>query len=177
MATNSPAVKDNGNVQPHTLTQRFHAMMLERATVEDNTDRAADIAEAQAERIMSAESLDDILGADSGGTVQCRDVPNTEWEVRSYRVVKSNRTDIDNSAGYYITMDAVCLGGPEDTLTRAGVTIGEQVALQTGAYLLMVKIRALEVGEFLPQRLYLLGTKTQSGYTVLKWTAPPKRAS
>jgi len=176
MATNSPATKDSGNIATPTLTQRFHAMMLERATVEDNSDRAAEIAEQQAERIMSAESLDEILNADSGGTVQCRDVPNTEWEIRSYRVVKSNRTDIENSAGYYITMDAVCLAGPEDTLTRAGVVIGEVVALQTSAYLLMVKIRALEVANFLPQRLYLLGTKTQSGNTVLKWTAPPKRA-
>ena len=176
MATNSPATKDGGSVQSPTLTQRFHAMMLERATVEDNSERAAEIAEQQAERIMSAESLDDILGADSGGTVQCRDVPNTEWEIRGYRVIRSNRTDIENSAGYYISMDAVCLAGPDDTLTRAGVTIGEQVALQTGAYLLMVKVRALEVGGYLPQRLYLLGTKTQQGFTILKWTAPPKRA-
>jgi hypothetical protein len=157
------------------LVERFHAMMLERATVEDNSERADEIMAQQAERIMSAESLSDILNADSGGTVQCRDVPNTEWEIRGYHVVRSNRTDIENSAGYYVSMDAVCLGGPEDTLTKAGVQPGDNVALQTGAFLLNVKLRALEVGNFLPQRLFLIGIKTQSGRTVLKWAAPPKR--
>ena len=157
------------------LMARFHASMLQRATVEDNSDRAADILASQAERIMTAETLEGIMGGDSGGTVQCRDVPNTEWEISGYHVVKSNRTDIENSAGYYISMDAVCLGGPEDVIVKAGIAPGDKVALQTSAALLMVKIRALEAGNFLPMKLLLLGTRTQSGNTVLKWALPPKR--
>jgi hypothetical protein len=162
-----------------TLTQSFHAAMLQRARDNGMVDRTDDIMAQQAERILTANSVDDILKADMGGTVQCRDVPGTYWQIRGMEPVTSNRTFDDgenNKYGYYLQADAVCLGGDQDTLTRNGLEVGEVYPLQTGALLLMLKLRALEAADAFPIRLALIGIKTQAGKMVLKWGPMPVTA-
>jgi hypothetical protein len=127
--------------------------------------------EEQAERILMAESADAILKADLGGTVQCRDVPGTYWEVRGMEPVLSNRPDLDTD--YYVQFDAVCLGGDQDVMAKNGLQVGVAYPLQTGAFLLTTKVRAFEAAGYLPQRLMIIAIKTQSGNTVLKWGPMP----
>ena len=164
----------NGEVATAGLMDKFHAYMLDRARTQD--DRGADVMRDQAERILTADSEDAIWDADTGGTVQCRDVPGLMVEIHSYEPVISNRTDIENSAGYYLSMNATVLGGPDEILTRNGLTIGQDIALQTGAALLMSKVRAMEAGGYLPMRTLIKEYPTQSGNTVLKFARMPRIA-
>jgi hypothetical protein len=176
MAKETPT---EGTVVHRDLVTQFHAAMLQRARDNGAVDRTDDIMAQQAERILTAGSVDDILKADLGGTVQCRDVPNTYWEIRGFEPVASTRTFDDGEAnkyGYYLQADAVCLGGDQGTLTKNGLEVGTVYPLQTGAVLLMLKLRALEAADAFPIRLALIGTKTQSGNTVLKWGPMPTTA-
>lgn len=177
MAKDAPATE--GTVANRTLTANFHAAMLQRARDNGAVDRSDDILAQQADRLLNATTVDEIMRADLGGTVQCRDVPNTYWEIRSMEPVLSTRTFEDggeNQHGYYVQFDATCLGGNQETLTKNGLQIGTVYPLQTGADLLMLKARALEAADAFPIKLALLGIKTQSGNTVLKWGPMPVTA-
>jgi hypothetical protein len=176
MANKSDATTDtaqSGTVVQHSLTEQFHASMLQRAKDNGAIDRSDDVMDQQAERILTADSVDDILRADMSGTVQCKNVPGTYWNIRSMSPVISNRTDIENTKGYYVQFDATLLGGDPEIMTRNGLEVGTVYPLQTGAELLMMKARALEAKNALPMDLALIGIKTQSGRTVLKWGAMP----
>ena len=176
MATKSdaPATTTSGTVQKRSLTEQFHASMVARATENGAIDRGDDVMEAQAERILMAEGADAILKADLGGTVQCRDVPGTYWEIRGMEPVLSNRPDLDTD--YYVQFDAVCLGGDQDVMARNGLQVGVVYPLQTAAILLTTKVKAFEAAGELPQRLALIGLKTGKGNTVLKWGPMPATA-
>jgi len=160
--------------------EAFHAQMLERASQFDE-DRAEQVMLAQAARIFDAaesgKGTAAILSADMGGTIQGRDVPGTVWELRGFDVVRSNRTDIANAHGYYLSFDAVYLGGPKDTATKNGLTIGEPYALQTGADLVVFKAAALLADDAYPVRVSLVGTTTGSGRTLLRLTEAPDTVS
>jgi hypothetical protein len=135
---------------------------------------------AQAMRIFDAaeagKSTADILAADMGGTIQCRDVPGTTWTVRGFDVVKSNRADIENSHGYYVSMDATYLGGLRSIAQKNGLVIGETYALQTGADLAVFKLRALEATEAFPLNLSVIGTTTGSGRQLIRIGEAPENA-
>lgn len=155
----------------HTLTEQFHAFMRSMAedSVADMGDRAEEIMEQQAMRILMAEDTESIMSADMGGTVQCRDVPGTYWLIRGFTVLRSNRDDIDNSHGYYVQFDADCIGGDAEVMSKNGLKPGLTYPLQTSAILLTTKVRALAAKDALPARLALVGQKTGSGNVVLKW--------
>jgi hypothetical protein len=156
---------------------KFHSYMLDRARQETTTKDLADqISASKADAIFAAETEDDIWNAGSGGTVQGRDAVGLEVEVNSFRSVLSTRQDIENGNGYYISADATCLGGPEELLTKLGLRIGQEFALQTGADDIVFRLRAFEVRELLPIKGKIDGVKTQSGQTVLLFKRLPRRA-
>jgi len=139
-------------------------------------------------------SEDDIWDAGSGGAIQGRDcVPSEggsglEIEIRGWRPDTSTRTfetdnDVDNSKGYYVTLDVVCLGGPRDVMRKLGLSVGEEFALQTGADDVIFRLRAFEVrgqrtGKTpFPVRAVLVGVKTGKDNKVLKLRPMPARTT
>ena len=163
-----------GEVATRSLSADFHRYMLARAT-ESAQDRGENVMERQADAILNATAEKDIWDADAGGTIQARDIPECEVEIRSFEPVISNRQDIEGGHGYYISMDATCLGGPEDTLSRMSLQPGQDFVLQTGAPLIMLKVRAFEANGYLPVKALIKSYQTQSGNTVLKLRPVPKR--
>lgn len=161
-----------GTVVAHRV-ETFHTRMLERARM--SQDRASEVMAAQGEKILAASTVDEIWDADSGGTIQGRDVPGTIWEVRSFEPVESNRTDLDNARGYYVTLDATYIGGPRDVATQNGLVIGQTYALQTGADLVLYKLAMFEVAKAYPLRVMLVEVKTRKG-ALLKLVRPPDMA-
>lgn len=160
-------------VPTRNLTAQFHASMLQRARDNGAEDRSEEILAQQAERLLTAGTVEEIMRADLGGTVQCRDVPGTYWEIRGIEPVISKRTDIEKTHGYYLQMDATCIGGDADVMARNGLMVGTVYPLQTSADLLMLKLRAFEAADAFPIKLALIGIKTGSDNTVLKWGPMP----
>lgn len=153
----------------------FHARMIERAGL--STGRAADVMTAQGEKILAAETVQQIWDADTGGTIQMRDVPNTVWEIRSFEPVTSNNPEIENGRGYYVSCDATYLGGgTKETVVQNGLIIGQTYALQTGADLAVYKLAMFEAANALPVRALVLAVRTAAGRTVIKLVEPPDMA-
>jgi len=173
-------VKSGTVVNPNTArVEAFHRQMLDRASTFSD-ERAAEVMAQQAAKIFEAAEADkspeDILSADMGGTIQGRDVPGTVWEIRSYEPVISGRDDLENTHGYYISCDATYLGGPKDIAQQQGLIIGQTYALQSGAELVMFKLRALEAADAFPIRVTVMGTVTRKQRLVLRLGPAPDMA-
>jgi hypothetical protein len=190
VATVTPA---NGNATPDTTSEvsgitlavtaarRYQNYMLARAR-EVGTNRAEEVSAGQMARILATADKDDvteedIFNADQGGTIQARDVPGLEVEIHDMVPILSNREDIVNNKGYYISCNATVLGGPEDILERWALDLGADIVLQTGAPLIETKIRAFEARGFLPVKGVITAIKTGSGNDVLKLRPLPKRVT
>jgi hypothetical protein len=170
---------NSGTVVNRSSLEQFHAMMLERARFVQE-DRAEEVMLKQALQIIAASESGDadaIARADMGGTVQARDAGTLEVEIRAVDPVISDREDIANNKGYYVSMDATVLGGDEDMLTRNGLVLGNDVVLQTGAELFVLKIVGLEKAGALPYRGRVVSIPTRSGNNVVKLMTLPKRVS
>jgi hypothetical protein len=166
--------------RPIALDQ-FHQLMRDRAGMV-REDRGAEVMQRQALAILQAESVEDIINADMGGTIQARDVDGLEIEILDFEPLLSNRTDSETGRqlareGYYVSMNAVVLGATKDQLTRFGLQLGKEIVLQTGAELFMLKVAALEKAGALPFRGRVTAIETQSGNSVVKLFPLPERAT
>jgi hypothetical protein len=175
--TGEVQIKTQGTVvNRDRLVDQFHDYMRERA-VEEGTGaaRGEEIEAQQIERILTAESEDDIWDADNAGTIQARDIRDMEVEILDIVPVVSTRQDLENSKGYYVSMNAVCLGAPADILRKTGLIVGDSFVLQTGATRIISKVRAFEAKGWLPMRGVIAGTDTSSGNVVLRFKRLPER--
>jgi len=163
----------DGQVEKLRPAQRMRQFMLARAQM-NRGERATDVLDTQMDRIIAAGTEQEIWDADAGGTVQARDAIGLEVEIHAFEPVESTRQDIETRSGYYISIQAVCLGGPEEILTKNGLTPGQEFALQTGAELIVAKVRAFEAQDMLPVKGVIVGVTTQNG-TLLKLRPLPKR--
>jgi hypothetical protein len=158
-----------GQVMQTRPADKFRAYMLERASRESSTD-SSEVSANQVDKILSAVNEDDIWDADQGGTIQGKDVIGIVVEIRSMRMQASDRFD---GSPYYANLDVTCLGGPAEVLARASLSVGESFVLQTGAELIIAKVRAFEAHGKLPLVAMIAGTRTSSGFDVLKLARPP----
>lgn len=167
---------ESGNLAQPPQLRQFHDMMRMRALTV-NTDRGAEVMQRQALAIITAETVEDIVSADMGGTIQARDVDGLEVEIQDMEPITSARDDIETREGYYVSMNCVCLGGDEQTLTRMGLKVGKEFVLQTGAELFALKVGALENAGGLPFRGRVTAIRTQSGNHVVKLYPLPARVT
>ena len=168
--------------------EQYREYMLRRAT--DNGADSKGLAQAISARnmvsIFAAETEEDIWNAGTGGAVQGRDAVGLELEIHNYRPVVSARVfdgeDEATRKGYYISCDAVVIGGPADVLRKLDVHIGDEIAFQTGADDVEYRLRAMELrgflnpdkGRFIKARIK--GIETASGNTLLNLEPVPVRA-
>lgn len=171
MAT-SPARQDasEGTVVPQRVSQQFHSWLNAKAE-EDDQNRGNEVAMSQLDRMLVAESLDDILDADEMGAHQARDLVGLEFEWHGgMRVVKSS-DKFDATLGVYVQFEVTALSAMLDE----GIAVGDNVLISTGAPLIIGKLRTLEANGYVPIKLMIAGTDAGKG-TVLKLRRPPNRS-
>lgn len=168
--------------------EEYRAYMLRRAqeTGANSKDLAQAISARNMHAIFAAETEEDIWAAGTGGAVQGRDAVGLELEIHDFRPVVSARVfdgeDEATRKGYYVSCDAVVIGGPADVLRKLDVSVGDEIAFQTGADDVEYRLRAMEVRGFLNPaegkfiRARVKGIDTASGNTVLKLEPIPVRA-
>lgn len=173
MSDNTPATRENpreGDVAIRPA-DRYRAYMRARAA-RMSGELGAEVTSQQIDKILTAETDEDIWNADAGGTIQAKDVIGLEVEIRSLSLIPSDRFE---GSEYYGSMDATVIGGPAEILTRSGLSVGEVFVLQTGADKILAKVRAFEAKDRLPIRALIAGTRTQSGFDVLTLKPLPER--
>src|SRR5215475_14506312 len=159
-------VVKGGEIAAKAERAREHLRQLAVVSAADTTD-ADEIADRQAVAILSAETVDDVWDADTGTAIQCRDAIGLEVQINGFRVLEGNDPGKQTRSGTYVTMDAVCMGGPNDLLRKLGLSPGLEFALQTGAELIVMKLLKFQSLDAFPVRALIAGTETRSGNTVL----------
>lgn len=182
---NEPAVTPQEQSTSLDRMEAFHESMRRRAK-DEAQNRPANLAEEisakNADQIFAAATKEgatmaDVWRAGSGDALQGRDIIGLETRIYGFNVDESTRTDLENdTSGYYLTLDAMVLGGPEDVLRKLGVGIGDEVAIQTGADDPVFRMRAAELVNAFPLDVVWVGRGTRSGNTVLKLKPAPLRA-
>jgi hypothetical protein len=163
-----------GTVTTPRVTDQFRDwlnMVAERN--EGSRERSYEIAASQIDKLMGAESLDDIMDADTGGSHQMRDLVDLEMEVFPIdwdTAVMKSSDEYDTPLGVYIQIRGTAL----IDFPVEGITAGEEILVSTGAPLVIGKLRALNAGGYLPMPLKVVGVKGGKG-TVLKLGRVPNR--
>jgi hypothetical protein len=163
-----------GTVAAMRPADKYRLYMKQRAEIE-NKDAGAMVMDTQVDNILTAETDEEVWDADLAGTIQARDVPGLEVRIHDLRPVESARDDIVSRTGYYASMNCTVLGGPADMLTRNGLALGQDCVLQTGAELIISKVRVFEARDKLPIDAVITAIKTASGNDVLKIRPLPAR--
>lgn len=143
---------------------------LERLAGENETNRSFDVAASQLERILSAETEDDIMDSDEGGTLQTRDLIGLEMIVENFDFDKSIHKSADKfnaGLGVYIQFPATATINFPDK----GITAGDALLVSSGAPLVIGKLRALAANGYLPRTVRIKGVDGPNG-TVVKLARP-----
>jgi hypothetical protein len=159
-----------GVIATTRVSQQFREW-LNRKAEEDESTRSYEVAASQLDRMLSAESLDDIMDSDNEGTHQGRDLVGFEFEWKGgFRIAKT-APEFEAPLGVYAQFEATALiDFPQD-----GIAVGDLVLISTGAPLVIGKLRTLEANGYTPIRLKFTSVKGPRG-TVLKLGRPPVRA-
>jgi hypothetical protein len=173
---NAPDKAQEGTVKGADLRALFHRTQLELAQqTAQNDTLAEEVTAEQMQRIFAGETLEEIMRADTGGTIQGRDCDGLEVRIYSIRRDLSTRDDLDKTQGYFFTMPATALGGRKESLQKNGLEVGQDFTLQSGAELFCAKLAALEAKGLLPIDGVITSIKTRSNNDVIKFWPMPER--
>lgn len=165
-ASNVNSTQEVANIE-NRISHRYRAFVQSEAekTQTDNWEVTAN----QLDKMLVAESVDDIMEADEGGTYQGRDLVGFEFRVEDQQFsYRKSSDEFESALGAYMQFTAIALIEYEDQ----GITPGEVVVISTGAPLIMGKLRTLQANGFLPMDLKIV---PGGGKGVLKLKRAPKR--
>lgn len=160
-ATN-PANVDN------RVSTRFRSWVKQQA--EQNREDNWEVTARQLDKMLTAETFDEIMESDEGGTYQGRDLVGIEIEVPDQRFdYRPSSEEFDAALGAYIQFTAIALMEYDEQ----GIQPGETILISTGAPLIIGKLRTLQANGFLPAHLKIV---LGGGKGVLKLAKAPKRS-
>jgi hypothetical protein len=151
----------SGAIQKAKPHERFIAYMQRRAESE-GSQLGAEVSASQMDKILTAETEEEIWDADEGGTFSGQDMIDIELMIQSFTVAPSS-DEFEAALGVYANIKATRL----DT--------GEEVIVNTGADKIITKLRMFEQKGLLPIGGVIKAVKTPKG-SMLKLRPLPKRA-
>jgi hypothetical protein len=170
MASDRTPVKTSTQKMVARPVEGFLEYLLSRAA-EDAEDMAYEVAAAQLDKILSANSVEQMWDADDMDSQGGRDLQDVEQRINSFTVHKSGRFTSGLPAGpdeyFWILVRSQKLAN------------GEEFVWNTGAPLILGKLRWLESQDLLgtpDAECVIRGTETPNG-VVLKLRPVPKRAT
>jgi hypothetical protein len=158
---NEPARHDGGELRP---TEKLVDYLVRRAQ-EDAGTRNYEIAATQLDRILSAGSAEQMWNADDFDSIGGRDLVDVEQRINSFTVHEGSE-QYASPLGHWIMVQAQRLDN------------GQEITWNTGAPLLIGKLRWLEAAELLgtaDAECVIRSTPTPNG-SVLKLKQVPQRA-
>lgn len=159
MADRTPATQ-----RPSAVSQaESFISYLERRAESEGESRAFDVAATQLDRILSAETAKDVWDADEYESTGGRDLADVEQRIHSFSVHKGG-DQFKSPLGFYIMVNSSRLSD------------GSEFIWNTGATLIIGKLRWLEAHEMLPVDCVIKATPTPNG-EVLKLRPIPTRAT
>lgn len=166
---------DVPDVSGPRISEQFTGWLQRAADANEGT-RTFDVAAGQLDRLLTAESVDDILDADEQGTLQLRDMVGVQLRIPNPGFpgcVRKSSEKYSATLGVYIQFPATVLAVPDKYLAAQ---VGDDVLVSTGAPLVIGKLRSMEANGYLPFDFLVTGVEAANG-TVLKLRRVPGTAS
>lgn len=145
--------------KPH---ERFIASLQRRADIEGG-QLGAQVSASQMDKILIAETADEVWDADEGGTFSGQDLVDVELRFLSLTIAPSS-DEFDASLGVYVNVKCMRLDS------------GEEIILNTGADKIITKLVRFESLGVLPVEGVIRAVKTPKG-SMLKLRPLPRRAT
>ena len=160
----------NGEIEAPRMAIQFRDWLIRQAE-ENSEDRAFQVAANQLELILGAESFDEIMEADMGGTFETRDLVDMEIEIhdQDIQIVKSSE-QFNSALEVYVQFTATAL----IDFPKEHIIAGSDLLISSGAPLIIGKVRTLKARGFLPAKVRIVGISAPNG-TVLKLAKVPNR--
>lgn len=164
--TSDVATKTPGTVEK-TKFEKFIEFANARAELDASFATADELAVQQINKIVDAESLEDLYGAmKAQGLTGLRDLENgTELEIREYRLVRSANAELSGRTGVFAVVNAV------------NTDTGEDLALDTSIERILGFLLKCDQLEAYPVRVRVEKKTTMAGNTMITFVKPPVRAA
>ena len=157
-----PAKKESGTVTTPGIANQFRDWVQAQAAA--TAENSWDVTARQLDKILSAETAEDIDAADGAVTYQGRDLDGLQMRVdeQEYRYAESS-DEFETPLGVYIQFTATAL----NALPTRGISPGDELLISTGAPLIIGKLRVYQANGMLPVFQQVHAVKTSKG-SVLK---------
>lgn len=151
----------SGNVQEMRPFEKFTAHLQRLAAHNDEGNKDV-VTSSQVDKILSAESIEDVWDADEGGMYALKDLVGMELELRSAKDLPSKDETKRNLFGTWMLMECTALVENR----KLGIPAGDVLLINTGVPVVIAKIKALQGKGVDPIQFIVQGVPSTSGEMV-----------
>lgn len=165
---NEPAKKDSGTVEQSRLATQFRDWVQAKAA-QSADEGSWEVTARQLDKMLAAESAEDIDASDDAITYQGRDLAGLQMTIpeQEYRYAQSS-DEYETPLGVYIQFKAIAL----NALPTRGIVKGQELLISTGAPLIIGKLRVYQANGMLPVQQEIHAIKTTRGIALKIKTIP-----
>jgi hypothetical protein len=150
-----------GTVQQLRPFEKFTDHLRKEAAFNDEGNK--DIVTAtQVDKILTAESIEDVWDADEGGLYALKDLVGMEFELRSSKTLPSKDPTKANLFQVWLLLELAALTESR----KLGIPIGDVIMVNTGVPQVIAKIKALQGLGVTPIQFMVQGVPSSSGEMV-----------
>jgi hypothetical protein len=148
----------SGTVEGPRPYERFVASLQRRA--QEQTDRGHfELTANQMDKILTAETDEEIWDADEGGLIALKDLVGAELRITEFHEEKSTDPEMDNGLGVFIV-------GTATLLNDACGTPGEEIQFNSGVATVITKLESFRSRGTWPLETLVTGVKSKKGEMV-----------
>jgi hypothetical protein len=151
----------SGNVQEMRPFEKFTAH-LQRLAAHNDEENKDSVTAGQVDKILAAESIEDVWDADEGGLYALKDLVGMELEIRSAKDLPSKDETKRNLFGTWLLLECAVLTENR----KLGLLIGDVIMVNTGVPQVIAKIKALQGKGVDPIQFLVQGIPSSSGEMV-----------
>jgi hypothetical protein len=138
------AAKSGKVISPKPFN-RFKASLQERAAeTQKDKNRGSEIVQDQANKILTAQTLEEVWEADEGGTVSGKNFTDIPMQILSYDLAPSS-DEYESDLDVYVNMRVVVLESGN------GYSPGDEVIVNVGGTLIVTKLEMFRNFDAFPQ--------------------------
>lgn len=160
----------SGTVQEMRPWEKF-TDHLQRLAQHNDSENKDIVTTAQVDKILEAESIEDVWDADEGGMYALKDLVGMELQLVSAKDLPSKDETKRNIFGTWLLMECAALTENK----KLGIPIGEVIMINTGVPTVIAKIKALQGKGVNPIEFMVQGIPSGAGEMV-RLRPIPRRA-
>jgi hypothetical protein len=151
----------SGEVTELRPFEKFTAHLQKEAAFNDKGNKDV-VTSGQVDKILKAQSIEDVWDADEGGLYALKDLVGMEFELRSAKTLPSKDPTKANLFNVWLLLELTALSENR----KLGIPAGEVLMVNTGVPQVIAKIKALQGLGVQPIQFMVQGVPSSSGEMV-----------